>query len=428
MKEADRNLFSNFSYLYILQFGNVLLPYLTLPYLSRVLGPERFGLVFFALNLMQFLGIITDYGLNLYGTQRIAQMQDDRARISMVTSTFLCIQIIFAVVCVAGLGLSGLVIPKIAGEQQLFLAASGIVLGRALFPLWFFQGMEKMAFVTLTTLIPKIVFTACVFLFVTQEHDYVLVVGFQSAGFILSGLVSLVVLKRVFGITLSLPRWGSLTLAARDSSEYFFSRVAASFYTVANVILIGFVLGDEQAGYYSAAEKIFTALVMAYAPITDGLYPYMANKKRKSVFKTIFALSMVALFVLVTIAFWFALEVIVIIYGEGFDPATPVLKILSVLAIIQIPAVFLGYPLLGAFGQARYVNNSVVAATIVHIILVVLFWNSLSITTIALITIASQLVVFGIRLYGVIKTGVWKADGPPHSVDAQVSGQMSSDG
>ena len=94
-------LFENIASLSVLQAVNYILPFVTVPYLVRVLGPDRFGLVAFAQAVMQYFIIFTDYGFNLSATREIASHRGDKQRVAQVFSTVMVVRLGLAVV---GLG------------------------------------------------------------------------------------------------------------------------------------------------------------------------------------------------------------------------------------------------------------------------------------------------------------------------------------
>jgi len=73
--------------LYALQFGNYAVPLATVPYLVRVLGPEKFGIVAFGQGLMAYFSLVVNYGFDWSATRKIAVHRDDRDGVNRIVSS-----------------------------------------------------------------------------------------------------------------------------------------------------------------------------------------------------------------------------------------------------------------------------------------------------------------------------------------------------
>lgn len=136
---------------------NYLLPLITLPYLLRVLGPEKFGVVAFAQAFVQYFVLFTDYGFNLTATKAISIYRDEKKSIRNLFynnvdkdfingfSFIVLILIVFSV-------------DKFKIDWNIYISTFGIVIGNVMFPIWFFQGMENMKVVSILNAISKIIF------------------------------------------------------------------------------------------------------------------------------------------------------------------------------------------------------------------------------------------------------------------------------
>ena len=149
LNENNRNLFRNFFYLSALNVANFILPFLTFPYLVRVIGIDNFGLLAFATSIATYFIIITDYGFNLTATRHISINRGDSLMINkIVSSVFIIKAMLFAVSLVVFVFLI-MLIPKLYQNWQIFLFTFGTVAGQFLFPVWFFQGIEKMKVISI---------------------------------------------------------------------------------------------------------------------------------------------------------------------------------------------------------------------------------------------------------------------------------------
>jgi len=204
-------LIENYFFLAALQATNFLIPLIILPYLVRVLGMERFRLIAFAQAFTQYFIIITDYGFNLSATREISICRGDHKRVSVIFCSVMVIRFALLVVCaiVFFAIISGF--SKFQIEWELYLFSFGLVVGNILFPVWFFQGMEKMKYITYFNLSSKIVSLVAILFFIQRASDYLYVPLINSVGLWFSGLASLLLIKNQFKVGFILPSRKNLT-------------------------------------------------------------------------------------------------------------------------------------------------------------------------------------------------------------------------
>ncbi len=404
LKDQDLGrLAENFVSLSLLQIVNYILPLVTLPYLARVLGVEKFGLVMFASSFVIYFGLITEYGFNLSATREISVFRDDKKKISEIFFSVMIARIILLLISAAILTVMVFSIGKFSADRLLYFYTFGMVIGNVLFPVWFFQGMERMKYITVLNIAAKMIFTILIFVFVRGESDYIYVPIFNSLGYIIAGVISLYTIFADFKLPAVRPTVSGVYGHFSRSSQYFLSRVSVSVYTNSNTFVIGLFLGNSIAGFYSAAEKLFTALWTLYTPLTTALYPYMCKARNLRFYKRIFTYSSLANLAISGLVFIFSGVIVKVLYGDGFQVTVGLLRIFSILSAIIVPAILLGYPLLGAMGQAKYVNYSVIIASVAHLVLLLAVIPIMNVYLVTAISVLTQMVVIIIRLYAVRK-------------------------
>ena len=408
----NRRLFENFFSLAILQGATYVLPLLTMPYLVRVLGMEKFGLIAFAQSFIQYFIIITDYGFDLSATRSIAVNRGNTEKIQEIVSSVFIIKLVLMIICLFVLVLSIVLVPQFNGNGSIYLLTFGMVLGNILFPTWFFQGMESMKYITVLNILAKLIFTVLIFVVVRSTDDYIYVPGLTSLGYIISGLISMWIIFFRFKIRLCLPTIQVLLNYFRESTHFFLSRVSVSIYTSSNAFVLGLFTTTQMVGYYSAAEKLYSALRSLYQPLNNVLYPYMSKTKNISLFKKVFILAGTVNFLLCTGIFIMADGFITILYGSPMQFTIYVFKIFLAITVITVPSVLLGYPFLAALGYAQYANNSVIFASVFHVAgLVILATTSyVSIFTVVWLVLLTELIVLMGRSYPILNKQLWNSD------------------
>ncbi len=398
-------MFQNFSALAILQGANYLLPLISYPFLLRTLEIERWGLVSFGYTFTQYLVIFTDFGFNSSATKYISSHRDNIELINRYLNSAFIGRILLGIVSFIILLVIISVFNKFNQDAEFYLLYFGIVIGNIMFPMWFFQGMEKMKYIAIFNILAKLISFTPFFIFIREPKDYILVPVFYSIGYVLAGIISIYFVYFREKMKWFIPTFSEIRFALSDSSTYFLSRLSLSFFTYSNSLLLGLVYGNVAVGYYSAAEKLYQAYNWALTPFTGVLFPYMANKKDvpffKRVLKIIIPSNIIMLISILLSSYW----IIQIIYGEPTVETLNVFRILIIGCFWTIPSMLMGYPFLAAMGYALYTNWTMVIVSIIHIVgLLFLFVSGLlSIYTVALMTILTELLLFAFRLRGVYK-------------------------
>lgn len=419
MRISDRlksPMVGNFLSLAFLQGVNYVLPLLSFPYLFRVLGVERWGMVAFGFSLMQYFVMFTDFGFNLSATKYISENRQDTGKINtylnsaMTGRFFLC-------------GLSLLVLLALVGyvspfkaEPVFYLLYFGMILGNVMFPLWFFQGMEDMKYITLFNILAKAISILPLFLFVRGPEQYIYVPVCYSLGFILAGVVSLYIVYRKMGMRWYITPMAGTREVLRNSGTFFLSRLSVSLFTTSNSFLIGLVCGNTAVGYYSAAEKLYQAYNQLLTPFTGVLFPHIAKSRDTVFFKKVFYRITVANLFSVSAVLLLGGFILRFVYGSADPVILEIFEIVICASFVAIPSILLGYPFLAAMGHPKYTNWTVILTSVFHIAgLGILYLNDwLMPVTVAGLVVCSETMLFGLRVFGVRKYGLFRkqADRP----------------
>jgi len=417
--EEKKRLIENFFSLSILQAANYLLPFITLPYLVRVLGVEKFGLLSFAQATISYFYIITDYGFNLSATREIAIHRDDKEKITEVFSSVMIIKIFLLLASFILLYILVFSFSKFRNDAFIYFLTFGMVVGQALFPVWFFQGMEKMKYITYLNILAKLIFTAAVFIFVKTEKDFYKAPLLNSLGFLVTGVISLWIIIWRFGIKFVIPKSYIVTRQLKEGYYIFISTVAISLYTVSNTFILGLFTNNVIVGYYSAGEKIVKAIQGLLGPISQTIYPYISKmaseskEKALAIIRKMTKLVGVSTFFVSLLLFIFAPEIGEIVLGDQFRASIVIIRILSFLPFIVGLSNIFAVQGLYAFGFYSIVTKYISVLGIIHIFIAVILTRLMSglgvaisvIITETLITICS-IYYFKIKTSGEIKDGV----------------------
>lgn len=363
----------NTAALSLLQAMNYLAPLLLIPYLTRVLGLQVYGVVAFGLAVVQIACMLTDYGFNFSATYLIAREKGDKVAISNIVSSVM--------ICKFGLFVVSMLLLLVFiffndkyHEYQLFFLLLGLsVFGQTFQPLWFFQGVEKMFYITVYSSLSRLLHLGAVFVLVSSVNDYWWVAISNGVSHIVAALVGVYFMIRM-GYSFPYPGYQKIKTVFNASTPYFFGRAAVSAYTAGGTVFLGLASTPIQAALYAAAEQLYRGVVTMIGPLHQALYPYMTRTQDVKLFKKILFISSFIATIGLVVGIWIGPWVVRIIYGPEFAGAYPVLVVFMVVFTLVIPSGLLGYPFLGALGNANAANKSVIFGGVVQVLLLAFFY------------------------------------------------------
>lgn len=390
MNRQSNVLLKNTFFLYLITFSNYLFGLITLPYETRVLGPEFFGKLGFAASFYTYFFVFLDFGFILSATKRVSENRNNSNEINKIItgvtiSKCLLFLIIFIFFVIITLNVDYLRDNFII--LFLYLIYAGIV---SLIPDFFYRGIEKMKMVTYRTVLVRFVFTILIFVFLKKPEHYYLIPIFQIIGNAIALLWIIIDLKISYQVKFMFPGWGYIRGLIKDSIQYFLSRIASTIYSATNTIVLGFVypIGNV-VGYYSSADKIKGLASQAAAPIADSFYPYMLRTHNYKKLIRITLLLEGVILIAGSILWRYSSEFCVFVFGTEYRDVGPILRTMVPLLYLILPVYMFGFPALSPMGKAKWANLSVIFAMTFQLIGLLVLYHTNSITPISIITLTT---------------------------------------
>ncbi len=268
----------NFISLTTLQSINYILPLVVLPFLIRVIGMEKFGLIAFAQSLVQYFMILTDYGFSLSATKTISLIGEHKQKMSEVFSSVMTVKLMFAAISFLILCATLYLVPKFKADWPVYILSFGSVIGSTLFPVWFFQGKEKMSYIAIVNVISGLTYAVCIFIFIKGPGDFILVPIFNSLLSIIGGILGLHIAFTKFRIEFILQKYVTIKQELRTGWDIFISILSVNAYTTTRVFAVGLLTNNVITGYYSLAEKIANYIqTFPMDSFTRAVFPRISN-------------------------------------------------------------------------------------------------------------------------------------------------------
>ncbi len=402
MVNSDKkNLFVNTIALAVIQVLNYVLPFITLPYLSRVLDVDKLGLVFFAQVFIDYFFRLAMFGFDFSGVRSIAINRDDKEKINLIFNSILCVQSIFLIISFIILSVLIIFVPKFRADAIVYYFTFLSVIGNVFIFTWFYQGMERMKFITVLNIITKTIGLLLIFTFIKTNSDYYLVPLFNSSGALVAGIISLIFIKRVFKIKIFIPKKDEIVNTLKYSSQFFLTKVAIALYRQTNAFVLGLTVSTTAVAYYTSADKIFWAIFALYSTFIGALFPYMSKNKDIIFFKRI-------LKYLILLAIGFSLFLIIaskiliiLFFTEKMLPAVNILRIFALSLGFFLFVDLFGFPLLGAFGYVKETNNCYILGGLFNLFSLIILYllDNITIHSVAILVSSTYIIMFFHRIY-----------------------------
>ena len=403
MTDNIKSIKFNFIMNFILTVSNFLFPLIIFPYVSRVLLPEGTGKVAFALSIVSYFTLFASFGVETYGIRAIAQVRDDKDRLSKTMHELLFINIISMVIVYIALVIAISVVPKFAMEKELFWVTSLFVLFTIIGIEWFYKGLEKYQYITIRTIVFKIASLFLVFLFVKEKSDYIIFAFISIFAIVGSGVLNLINSRKLINYTLYSEYEFKKHL--KPMFVLFLTSMAIAIYTSLDEGLLGLLSSPEQVGYYNAAVRVkgilFTLITSLGVVLLPRLSYYVENHMetefhealaKSTNFIIVIAASVVIFFTL------FAKETILILAGENYVASIIPLQIVVWALILSAITNILGIQILLPLKKDKQLLFSVLCAATVDVIANFLLVPKLAAVGTALSVIAAELSVLIVQI------------------------------
>ncbi len=334
---ANKSVKKNYIYNLAYQILLVIVPFVTIPYLSRILGVENIGINSFTLSIVSYFIMLANIGVGSLGQREIALRQDDRKAYSKIFWNLFSFQAVVGLISILTYIIYVVLFGSYPGVQWIMIIN---IIAAVVDMAWFYRGLEEYRYISIRNIFIKLASVAAIFAFVHAKDDLPIYVLINS----LSLLISSALLWIKFPKIADKPVLKEIRIFKywKDSIIYFLPQVATSIYTVLDKTMLGFITGSEaENGFYEQTYKIIQLCLILITSLNAVIAPRMAflygkGKKKemqdrmKTSFHFIYLVAFPIIFGLIAIGPAFS----VVFFGEGYEKVQTLLPLFAPIVLI----------------------------------------------------------------------------------------------
>lgn len=400
----NKRIAKNTFMLYLMTIAKIVLPLVLLPYLTRVLTKDAFGIVNYVKALMQYMQLFIDFGFMLSATKDIVNCCGDKEKLNRVIGDTTLARMFLAMIGFIIVIVLILFMP-ILRDNVIFTLLSYIPIALScLFMDFLFRGLEQMHVITIRFIAARGIATIMTLFVVNNDNDLLWIPLLEIIGTLIAVLlVFLEIRERRLSV-----KFTSISVALqklRESAVYFFSDMATSAFHALNTVMVGIFMKASQVADWSLCLQVAMGIQALYTPITGGVYPYMVKNKDIKLIKKILKICMPLVLCGVVILYFLSPWILRILGGEKYMGITPLLRSFIPLIVISFPAMLFGWPCLGAINKQRENSLTTIFTALAQCagLFFLLSVNKFTLLNLAFLRGGTEFLMFSMRFWLCIK-------------------------
>ena len=334
------------------------------------------------------------------GAKNVAICKENKELLSrIVSSTYLCKLILWSICVVVYFSIISIV-PFFKEHYWVYSLSFLLTFNELLLPIWFFQGIENMKYITIVNMLARLLFVIAIFLFIHEREDYLLVPLLNGLGAVVAGILSLYIVLGRERVRLSVIPIRELRSAYKESFPLFVSTLSTRIYVNVNKLVIGSFLGMSEVSIYDLGEKVLNLMKLPISMVSQAVFPKISREKNIHFVNKIMFLLAGAVFIGYMFVFIASRQIVYLFTGAYVNDAIVVIRILGVSAIIISFNCFLGGNRLVPFGFSSMYMKIMICNCLFFllILLILLLANMINVYTVSLMVVIVEVFCFIVLL------------------------------
>ena len=402
----QKSISKNYLYNLFYQILVIVMPLITTPYLSRVLGAEAIGIYSYTLSIATYFILFGTLGISLYGQREIAYVQEDDKKRSITFWEILFLKIITMTISIFIFWVTY----GMHGQYKIYYRILVIeLISQCIDISWFFQGIEEFKKTVIRNSIVKLIFAICIFMFVKSPNDLikyiVIIAGAKVFGNMSWGIYIPKYRQKVASKNLHVFKHLKPTILL------FIPQIAVQIYTVLDRTMLGIIIEDKsEVGFYEQAQKVVKLLLTLITSLGTVMVPRMASTFAKgdkeqlkkymySSFSFVFFLAFPIMAGLILISG----EFVPIFFGQGYEKVAVLINVIVPITLFIGLSNIIGTQYLLPTKRQTEFSISVIVGAIVNFILNIIVIKKYASIGASITTVIAEFLVTAVQFYFVRK-------------------------
>ena len=368
-KSKVKVLVNNTIMMYLLTIAKLVVPLISLPYLTRVLSVDCYGTVSFVKSLISYMQVLVDFGFLLSGTKDIVDIIKNNGNPKQAIGNTLYAQLILSLISAVLMLVCSFSFNIIDGYVIFsMLSVVPVILSVFLFE-YVFKAYEKMDKIAIKFIVMKVVSLILTLIFVKNDGDVYLMPIFDILGSLTVVFMTFVQLKKMnIQVDFKFSKIKQAFISLKNSFVYFMSNFATTAFTLLNTLIIGIILTKADVAYWNVTMQLVTAVQAMYAPIINSVFPTMLKEKNLKIIHKIMLIYMPLIFagcgIILVLGDW----AVNLVFGSDYLMSSTLLKWLIPTLIFAFPGMLYGWPCLTAINKPKIATYTTIVSAVVQVL------------------------------------------------------------
>ena len=360
----------------MLRVFNILSQYILVSFLVRTLGGETYGVFVWAFSIIQYLVIVVNFGFNTYAAKYVTEENNDPNRINTIFLSIMGIKISLFILSSVLLLISLSFFPLLRENSFLLLILLGFAFGEAVFPIWFFQGSEKLEIPTKIVFVFRLLLVITTLWLITQTEHLLRYALLLTISQILIGFCGLVFAITKLKIKIVRFAFSDMANLIKESFAFFIGGLFGKSFNFAAIMLIGIYCSMKDVSSFDISFKIIAVMQLPFETLSVVLFPTIARTKNLLLNQKIIFIGFLVSLLFWAFTYWQAAFLMNLLGGAELMEYSSLLQTLSILIPVVVLTYLLGPNTLIAFGHQNHFNYSFIIPSTIYILILLFFWTT----------------------------------------------------